>query len=311
MSESAVQTDQQLPALQHLRHHWRDYLELCKPGVVALMAFTALVGMLLARPGTVPWMALTVGNVGIALAAASAATINHLVDRRVDARMKRTEGRPVASGTIRTTHAIVFAAVLGSLGLGLLYALVNPLTALLTGCSLIGYAFIYTLYLKRATPQNIVIGGAAGAAPPLLGWTAVTGTVEADGLLLFLIIFTWTPPHFWALAIHRREEYAQVDIPMLPVTHGNRFTCWQILFYTILLVSVTALPFVTGMSGWLYLIGALALGGHYLVHAVGLLVSDDPSRPMKAFGYSIVYLMALFALMLFDRYLPHMLELVG
>jgi len=310
MSESAVQTDE-LPALQHLRHHWRDYYELCKPGVVALMAFTALVGMLLARPDSVPWVALTVGNIGIGLAAGSAATINHLVDQRIDARMKRTQGRPVASGTIRTSHAIVFAAVLGTLGLGLLYTLVNPLTAVLTGCSLIGYAFVYTMFLKRATPQNIVIGGAAGAAPPLLGWTAVTGAVEADALLLFLIIFTWTPPHFWALAIHRREEYAQVDIPMLPVTHGNRFTAWQILFYTVLLVCVTALPFATGMSGWVYLIGAMALGVHYIVHAVGLLVSDDASRPMKAFGYSIVYLMALFAIMLFDRYLPHMIALIG
>jgi protoheme IX farnesyltransferase len=312
MSQPALPTEtEELPALQHLRQHWRDYYELCKPGVVALMMFTALIGMLLARPDRLPWMALTVGNVGIALAAGSAATINHLVDRRIDARMKRTEGRPVASGTIRTSHAIVFAGVLGTLGLGLLYTLVNPLTAVLTGASLIGYAFVYTMFLKRATPQNIVIGGAAGAAPPLLGWTAVTGTVEADALLLFLIIFTWTPPHFWALAIHRREEYAQVDIPMLPVTHGNRFTCWQILFYTILLVLVTALPFATGMSGWLYLVGAMGLGGWYLVHAIGLLVSDDPSRPMKAFGYSIVYLMALFAIMLVDRYLPQMLALVA
>lgn len=310
MSQSAVPTDE-LPALQHLRRHWRDYYELCKPGVVALMMFTALIGMLLARPGTLPWMALTVGNLGIALAAASAATINHLVDRRIDARMKRTKGRPVATGTIRTGHAIAFATGLGTLGLGMLYFLVNPLTAILTGCSLIGYAFIYTLYLKRATPQNIVIGGAAGASPPLLGWTAVTGAIEADALLLFLIIFTWTPPHFWALAIHRRDEYAQVDIPMLPVTHGNRFTCWQILFYTILLVLVTALPFATGMSGWVYFIGAMALGGWYLVHAIGLLVSDHPARPMKAFGYSIVYLMALFAIMLFDRYLPEILSLFG
>ncbi|AGY91343.1 hypothetical protein SPICUR_01620 [Spiribacter curvatus] len=291
--------------MQHTLQHWRDYYELTKPGVVALMVFTAVVGQLLASPGAIPWMALTVGNIGIALAAGSAAAINHLVDRRIDARMKRTEGRPLPTGGLRTSHASLFAGVLGVTGLSLLYFLVNPLTAWLTFGSLIGYAFIYTLFLKRATPQNIVIGGAAGAAPPVLGWVAVTGSIDAHALLLFLIIFTWTPPHFWALAIHRREEYASVDIPMLPVTHGDRFTRWQILFYTVLLVGVTLLPFATGMSGPVYLAGALILGARYLWFGYALLARpDDRSLPMKSFGFSIVYLMALFAVLLVDAYLP-------
>lgn len=291
--------------MQHALQHWRDYYELTKPGVVALMVFTAVVGQLLASPGAIPWMALTVGNTGIALAAGSAAAINHLVDRRIDARMKRTEGRPLPTGGLRTGHASLFAGILGVTGLSLLYFLVNPLTAWLTFGSLIGYAFIYTLFLKRATPQNIVIGGAAGAAPPVLGWVAVTGSIDAHALLLFLIIFTWTPPHFWALAIHRREEYASVDIPMLPVTHGDRFTRWQILFYTVLLVGVTLLPFATGMSGPIYLAGALILGARYLWFGYALLARpDDRSLPMKSFGFSIVYLMALFAVLLVDAYLP-------
>ena len=290
---------------QHTLQHWRDYYELTKPGVVALMVFTAVVGELLASPGAIPWTALTLGNIGIALAAGSAAAINHLVDRRIDARMKRTQGRPLPTGGLRTGHASVFAGVLGLAGLSLLYFLVNPLTAWLTFGSLIGYALIYTLFLKRATSQNIVIGGAAGAAPPVLGWVAVTGSIDPHALLLFLIIFTWTPPHFWALAIHRREEYASVDIPMLPVTHGDRFTRWQILFYTVLLVGVTLLPFVTGMSGWLYLAGALILGGRYLWFGYALLARpEDQSLPMRSFGYSIVYLMALFAVLLVDAYLP-------
>lgn len=300
-------TPEALPALQHLARHWRDYYELTKPGVVALMVFTAVVGELLASPGAVPWNALLVGNLGIALAAGSAAAINHLVDRGVDARMARTRRRPLPTGHLRTVHASIFASVLGAGGLALLYFAVNPLTAGLTFLSLIGYAFIYTLFLKRATPQNIVIGGAAGAAPPVLGWAAVTGSVDPHALLLFLIIFVWTPPHFWALAIHRREEYAGVDIPMLPVTHGDRYTRWQVLFYTLLLVGVTLLPFATGMSGPLYLLGALALGIVYVYYGVAMLVSDDRSLPMKSFGYSIIYLMALFAVLLFDAYLPFIL----
>ena len=291
--------------VQHTLQHWYDYYELTKPGVVALMVFTAVVGELLASPGEIPWVALTIGNIGIALAAGSAAAINHLVDRGIDARMKRTRGRPLPTGGLRTSHASLFAGVIGTAGLALLYFLVNPLTAWLTFGSLIGYAFIYTLFLKRATPQNIVIGGAAGAAPPVLGWVAVTGSVDPHALLLFLIIFTWTPPHFWALAIHRREEYASVDIPMLPVTHGDRFTRWQILFYTVLLTGITLLPFATGMSGWFYLAGALILGGRYLWFAYALLVRpDDRSLPMRSFGFSIVYLMALFAVLLVDAYLP-------
>ncbi|PWG61955.1 heme o synthase [Sediminicurvatus halobius] len=301
-------TPEELPALQHLARHWRDYYELTKPGVVALMVFTAVVGELLASPGTVPWNALLVGNLGIALAAGSAAAINHLVDRGVDARMARTRGRPLPTGHLRTVHASLFAGLLGAAGLALLYFAVNPLTAALTFLSLIGYAFVYTLFLKRATPQNIVIGGAAGAAPPVLGWTAVTGTIDPHSLLLFLIIFVWTPPHFWALAIHRREEYASVDIPMLPVTHGDRYTRWQILFYTVLLVGVTMLPFATGMSGPLYLMGALALGIVYIYYGVTMLTHEhDRSLPMKSFGYSIIYLMALFAVLLFDAYLPFIL----
>ena len=291
--------------LRHLARHWRDYYELTKPGVVALMVFTAVVGNLLASPGTIPWNALLVGNLGIALAAGSAAAINHLVDRRVDARMKRTEGRPLPTGHLRTSHAVTFAGALAAAGLGLLYFAVNPLTAWLTFGSLIGYAFIYTLFLKRATPQNIVIGGAAGAAPPVLGWVAVTGSIDPHALLLFLIIFTWTPPHFWALAIHRREEYAKVEIPMLPVTHGDRHTRWQILFYTALLVGVTLLPFATGMSGFIYLAAALALGARYLWFGVVMLQRpEERSLPMRSFGFSIVYLMALFAALLMDAYLP-------
>ncbi len=302
--EATTRAEDQAP-LQHLIHHWRDYYELTKPGVVALMVFTAIVGQLLASPGVIPWNALIVGNLGIALAAGSAAAINHLVDRQIDARMKRTRGRPLPTGHLRITHAVAFAVVLAVSGLSLLYFAVNPLTAWLTAGSLIGYAFIYTLFLKRATPQNIVIGGAAGAAPPVLGWVAVTGTIDPHALLLFLIIFTWTPPHFWALAIHRREEYASVDIPMLPVTHGDRFTRWQILFYTVLLVGVTILPFATGMSGLIYLAGALALGARYLWFGVALLRhEDDRSLPMRSFGFSIVYLMALFAVLLVDAYVP-------
>lgn len=283
---------------------WRDYLELCKPNVVALMIFTAIVGMLLATPGDMPWWALTVGNLGIALSAGSAAAINHLVDRRIDADMARTRARPLPTGNLKTSQAIAFAALVGGVGLAILYFLINPLTAALTFLSLIGYAFIYTMYLKRATPMNIVIGGAAGASPPVLGWTAVTGQVDPHALLLFLIIFTWTPPHFWALALHRREDYAKVDIPMLPVTHGDRFTRLQILFYTVLLFAVAMLPFSTGMNGPVYLLGALVLNVWYLYYAVALLYSRNPALPMKSFRFSITYLMGIFALLLIDRYIP-------
>jgi protoheme IX farnesyltransferase len=309
MRDTGVLSGQaQVNGLRHFLHNWRDYLELCKPRVVLLMVFTAVVGMLLANPGDVPWKALTLGNLGIALSAGSAAAINHLVDRRVDARMTRTRGRPLPTGHLQTANAVVFAAIIGVAGLAILYFLVNPMTAYLTFASLIGYAFVYTMYLKRATPQNIVIGGAAGAAPPVLGWTAVTGTIDPHSLLLFLIVFIWTPPHFWALAVHRQEEYARVNIPMLPVTHGDRFTRLQILFYTLLLVVVSVLPFATGMSSWLYLAGALGFGAAYLYYAVALLVSENPRLPMKAFGYSILYLMGIFAALLLDAYLPYLIK---
>ena len=287
------------PALQ-----WRDYLGVCKLKVVALIVFTALVGMFLAVPGMVPWQALVFGTLGIGLAAASAAAINHVVDQHVYVLMKRTAARPVASGNLTGRNCLVFALLIGALAMWILVQFVNTLTALLTFASLIGYAVVYTLYLKRATPQNIVIGGAAGAAPPVLGWTAVTGSIDPNALLLFLIIFVWTPPHFWALAIHRRNEYARADIPMLPVTHGVNFTRLQVLLYTILLVVVTVLPFVTHMSGLLYLAGALLLGGGFLYHAIALMRDESDRQAMKTFGYSIVYLMALFAILLIDHYLP-------
>ena len=234
---------------------WQDYLELTKPRVVALMILTAIIGMCMAVPGFVPWQPLIFGNLGIALCAGAAAAINHIVDERIDQKMARTKKRPVATGRISQAQAIVFATVLTILGVAVLLIWVNTLTAVLTVASLIGYAFIYTMFLKRATPQNIVIGGLAGAAPPLLGWTAVTGDIHGHGLLLVLIIFAWTPPHFWALAIHRREEYALVGIPMLPVTHGVKFTALHILLYTILMFLITLLPFITLLSSWLYLGG--------------------------------------------------------
>jgi len=282
----------------------QDYLELCKPRVVALMVFTALVGMLLAAPGAVGTAPLVFGNLGIALVASSAAAINHLADRHMDAVMARTRLRPLPSGHLEARHVLLFATAIGALGMAILIAFVNTLTAVLTFISLVGYAVIYTLYLKHATPQNIVIGGAAGATPPLLGWTAVTGQVDAYALLLFLIIFTWTPPHFWALALYRKAEYAKVNVPMLPVTHGDDYTRLYILLYTLLMVVITVLPFATGMSGPIYLAGALILNAVFLYYAVALMVTKRRALAMKTFVYSIVYLMLLFALLLFDRYLP-------
>lgn len=299
MRSDAVAT--KLPA--EARERLSDYYALCKPRVVMLITFTAIVGMFLATPGMVDLHVLWWGSVGITLMAAAAAALNQVLDRHVDARMARTCGRPLVTGNLGMLECVLFAAALGALGFALLYALINPLTAWLTLATLIGYAGIYTLYLKRATPQNIVIGGAAGAAPPVLGWAAVTGEVHAHALLLFLIIFVWTPPHFWALAIERRDEYAQVDIPMLPVTHGIDYTRTQVLLYTILLVAVTMLPFVTAMSGWLYLIGALVFGGIFLGYALRLKFAPTPGLPMRTFGYSIVYLIALFTALLLDHYL--------
>lgn len=297
--------------LTHISH-WRDYLELCKPKVVALIVFTAVVGMFLATPGWVPLNALIAGTLGIGLAAASAAAINHVVDEKIDAIMGRTSKRPLPQGQVTPRDALLFALIIGALAMYLLVAFVNPLSAVLTFCSLIGYAVIYTMYLKRATPQNIVIGGAAGAAPPVLGWVAVTGSVDPGALLLFLIIYTWTPPHFWALAIHREKEYAKVGMPMLPVTHGAGFTRLQILFYTVLMFLVTLLPYGYGMSGGFYLGGALVLGLGFLHYAIRLYREpEDAALPMRTFGYSIVYLMALFAFLMLDHYLPGLAGLLG
>lgn len=284
--------------------HWEDYLALCKPKIVALIVFTAVVGMFLATPGLVPFSALVFGTLGIGLAAASAAAINHVVDHRIDSAMARTRRRPLPRGHVSMQSAVLFAFVLGGVSMFILAHFVNVLTAVLTLVSLIGYGFIYSLYLKRATPQNIVIGGAAGAAPPVLGWTAVTGTLDPQALLLFLIIFAWTPPHFWALAIYRRNEYASVDIPMLPVTHGVEFTRLHILLYTIVLFIVSLLPFVIYMSGLLYLAGAVILGSIFLYYAIRMQVDHSDRLAMRAFSYSIIYLMALFAVLLIDHYVP-------
>ncbi len=282
---------------------WRDYKELTKPNVVLLMILTSAIGMFMAVPGMVPLQVLVLGNLGIALCAGAAATVNHLVDQRIDQQMARTSNRPVARGRVGAVQAALFALALGGAGMALLIFYINALTAWLTFASLVGYAFVYTMFLKRATPQNIVIGGLAGAAPPLLGWTAVTGEIHGHALLLVLIIFAWTPPHFWALAIHRREEYATVGIPMLPVTHGVAFTKLQILLYTILMFLITLLPFATHMSGPLYLLGAVVLGIGFLYWAIELIRGKNPNAPMETFKYSIIYLMALFIVMLFDHYL--------
>jgi heme o synthase len=281
----------------------RQYWTLTKPRVVALIVFTALVGMFLAVPGLPPLRESVFGLLGIWLAAASAAAINHVLDQRIDALMARTIDRPLPTGGLTTRPALLFALALGALSMTILVVFVNALCALLTFASLIGYAFIYTGWLKRATPQNIVIGGIAGAAPPALGWSAITGTLDPHALLLVLIIFVWTPPHFWALAIFRREDYAKAMIPMLPVTHGVVYTRWQILLYTVLLLVATVLPWATGMSGLFYLGGALVLGVVFVWYAWRLLDPPDEFFAMRTFNYSIVYLMALFAFLLLDHWL--------
>ena len=283
---------------------WREYLELCKPRVVSLIVFTAIVGMLLSTPGAVPLDIFVFATLGIALAAGSAAAINHVAEYRIDALMARTQDRPLPQGELTRTHALVFALLIGALAMYLLVAFVNVLTAVLTFASLIGYAVVYTMYLKHATPQNIVIGGAAGAAPPVLGWTAVTGSVDPHALLLFLIIFAWTPPHFWALAIYRREEYAKASVPMLPITHGVDYTRVQILLYTIVLTIVTILPFATYMCGPVYLIAALLLDAGFLYYAIRMMTDHRDELAKQAFSYSIVYLMLLFMVLFIDHYLP-------
>lgn len=284
------------------RAGWHDYLELTKPKVVVLMLITSLVGMLLASDGWVPWSVLLLGNLGIALCAGAAAAVNHVVDRRIDAVMARTRLRPLVAGRISPRAALLFAFVLALAGQALLLAATNPLTAWLTLASLVGYAVIYTGFLKRATPQNIVIGGIAGAAPPMLGWTAVTGQLDAEALLLVLIIFAWTPPHFWALAIHRKDDYAKAEIPMLPVTHGERYTKLHILLYTLILFAVSLLPFVIHMSGLLYLAGAVLLGARFLDWAWALYRDSRPQAALRTFKYSITYLFALFIVLLADHY---------
>jgi len=283
-------------------HRWRDYLELTKPKVSLLIVFTAIVGMVLASPGWVPLAALLFGTLGIAFASGSAAAFNHVLDQRIDRQMMRTRRRPLPTGHLQQGYAIAFASCLAVASMLILWLGVNALTAILTFCSLIGYAMVYTMWLKRATPQNIVIGGAAGAAPPVLGWAAVTGGIDAHALLLFLIIFTWTPPHFWALAIARRDDYAKVGIPMLPVTHGIAYTRLQILLYTILLVVSTFLPYLTGMSGLIYLGAALALDGRFLYFVLALNRGKRADLPMRTFKFSITYLMLLFAALILDHY---------
>ena len=288
--------------------NWRAYYELCKPRVVALITFTAVVGMFLATPGFVPPTSLLFGTLGIALGAPAGAAFNQLVDQRADALMARTMQRPLPTGSVDSRAATLFAVLLSVLSSVLLVTFVNTLTAVLTLLSMVGYSVVYTLFLKRATPQNIVIGGAAGAMPPVLGWAAVTGTLDPHALLLFLIIFAWTPPHFWALAIHRRNEYAKAGIPMLPVTHGVAFTRLQILFYTAILCAVTLLPFATRMSGPIYLVGAIACNAVFLRHAVALYRRpDDDSLPMKMFGFSILYLALIFSFLLVDHYIAPLL----
>jgi heme o synthase len=284
------------------RATWRDFYELGKPRVVMLIMITAIAGMFLATPTLPMANVLIFGTLGIALAASAAAAVNHVLDRRFDEQMARTKNRPLPTGHLTERQALAYALVLGALSMLMLWGWVNALTAVLTFCTLIGYAVIYTVWLKHATPQNIVIGGAAGAAPPVLGWTAVTGQIDAHSLLLFLIIFTWTPPHFWALAIARRDEYAKAGIPMLPVAYSIDFTRLHILLYTILLVIVTLMPYLTGMSGLIYFAAALGLGGFFIYRVVQLKNRADERLPMQTFSFSITYLALLFAALLVDHY---------
>ena len=282
---------------------WRDFYEMCKPRVVLLMLLCTLVGMFLATDAWVPMPLIFNCLLGVALVAGSAAALNHLIDATVDQKMARTENRPVAQGRVSTAQGLVFVAITGGLGLVIFAVAVNPLTAWLNFAAWLGYGLIYSLYLKRATSQNIVIGGLFGAAPPLFGWTAVTDSVDAGGLLLVLIIFAWTPPHFWALAIDRLEDYKKVDIPMLPITHGVAYTKLHIVLYTVILLVVSVLPFVIGMSNLLYLVSALALGAGFLYWSLVMLYDRNPDAPIETFKYSILYLALLFLALLLDHYL--------
>ena len=283
----------------------KDLLALCKLKVVSLILLTAVVGMLLAVPYVPNLLLIVIASIGISLSAMSAAVFNHIIDEKIDLQMSRTDRRPLPKGKVTRNQALVWGLFLGLVGIGLLFFFVNALTAVLTFLSLIGYAVFYTMYLKHATPQNIVIGGAAGAAPPVLGWTSVAGSQGIEyALLLFLIVFIWTPPHFWALAIHRRDEYKKAQVPMLPVTHGLEFTRVQILLYTVLLLLVTLLPYLTGMSGVIYLISAATLGALFLGYSVKIFLEpDNPRIAFKTFKYSVNYLMVLFVALLIDHYL--------
>lgn len=285
-----------------VRSNWRSYYELTKPKVVALMLLTAVVGMCLAVPGALPLKASLLGLLGIGLMAGSAAAYNHLIDQRIDAIMARTYKRPLPSGELSSNKVFVFATSIGAIGLAVLWLGVNALTAVLTFASLLGYAVVYTLYLKRATPQNIVIAGIAGAMPPLLGWTAVTGELHANAWLLVMIIFVWTPPHFWALAIHRKDDYAKADVPMLPVTHGVEYTKTSVLLYTVLLALVCAMPILVGMSGYIYMIGSTVLSAGFIYHAWKLKYRSDDGQAMQTFKFSIYHLMLLFVFLLVDHY---------
>ncbi|WP_232771435.1 heme o synthase [Colwellia sp. 12G3] len=298
----ANNTGHQAFSISSVFANWRAYYDITKPKVVALLVLTALVGMSLSVPGGLPWQLLIPAMLGIALLSSAAAAINHIVDEKIDTVMGRTHNRPLPEGRISVTSAIVFATTIALLGFIMLYALVNPLTAFLTLAGLVGYSFVYTMYLKRATPQNITIGGLAGAIPPLLGWTAMTNEVAPNALLLVLIIFTWTPPHFWALAIHRKDDYAKVNIPMLPVTHGVSFTKTQILLYTVLLFVVCLLPYLVGMSNWLYLVGACTLNLIFFGYAWQLKFHAKEETAMATFKFSIIHLMLLFIILLLDHY---------
>ena len=297
-------------ALSSISFNWRKYYNLCKPKVVFLIVFTAIVGMLLSTPGALPLDTFLAATIGIGLASASGAALNHWVDQRIDVIMDRTQNRPLPQGELSSRSALIFALSLAAVSMVILLAWTNTITTLLTLTSLVGYAVIYTMFLKRTTAQNIVLGGAAGAAPPLLGWAAMTGDVNTEALLLFLIIFVWTPPHFWALAIKRKDEYAKAGLPMLPVTHGIRFTKLHILLYTMMLLSVTLMPFVIQMTGLIYFAGALALGIGFIYHAFKLYnTGESDEHAMKTFGYSIFYLSALFAFFLIDHYARILLRL--
>lgn len=308
MSELVTETDSESVVAESVGCQaqtplWREYYEITKPRVVALLVLTALVGMCMAMPGAIPWQIMVPSIAGIWLLSSASAAINHIVDQQIDAKMARTSHRPLPNGRISQTKAIIFTTVLSLIGFAMLYVWVNPLTAWLTLSGLVGYSVIYTMYLKRATPQNITIGGLAGAIPPLLGWTSVTNEIHPHALLLVLLVFTWTPPHFWALAIHRRDDYAKVNIPMLPVTHGINFTKTQILLYTVLLFIVGLIPYLVEMSNWLYLIGAVALNLIFLAYAWKLKFNADKDTAMQTFRFSIIHLMLLFVVLLADHYL--------